>query len=167
MPDMARINGRLDGVLELLERGYLLIDLDEPQCARVDPQSNAREFSELILRHGLEIEEWVHRLQPLCAAYGDVIEAGPPADIPVRRWKKFTIDADNFMYDFAGRALALGWEVNELFGRDETLSSFGVVWLLDGRTIDSIDMDAARVKTPDGQFTLLYRPFGKLEEQSP
>jgi hypothetical protein len=88
--------------------------------------------------------------------------ARPPCDIPAKRWLQFIDDCGRFIDDgWASCAEALGWTPLDLFGCDRAkpfarIDRAGLLWLLDGRKLLALAVNAAAIATPSGR-TLKYR----------
>jgi hypothetical protein len=89
--------------------------------------------------------------------------ARSPADVPEARWRRFIADFGLFLDSgWAGRAAALGWGPNELFGCDRAkpfarVSSQGLLWLLNGRPLLALTGDIAAIANSSGGRLTYYR----------
>lgn len=102
------------------------------------------------------------RADPLRAEYRRVLDAGPLFDMPLQRWDQFKLDAEPFLRDWAGQALALGWSVDDIFGYSASapwrrIDKLGLVWLLGGDRIVAMDDRAAHLVNPRGSRHTCYR----------
>jgi hypothetical protein len=88
--------------------------------------------------------------------------ARPPCDTPPKRWLQFIDDCGRFIDDgWASCAEALGWTPLDLFGCDRAkpfarIDRAGLLWLLDGRKLLALAVNAATIATRSGG-TLTYR----------
>ena len=91
---------------------------------------------------GVTATEGLARLDP----------AGPPCNVPVRRWVQFIDDCRHFLDDgWASRAAALGWGPLDLFGCDRErpfarVDHLGLLWLLNGGTVVELHRDRAIIE---------------------
>jgi hypothetical protein len=80
----------------------------------------------------------------------------PPADLPLRRWRRFVDDSGQFLDGpFCAVAAALGWTPHDLFGCDRDrpfarIDQSGLLWLLNGDKLVALAADAAVIQTPTG-----------------
>jgi hypothetical protein len=95
---------------------------------------------------GVTATEGLARLDP----------AGPPCNVPVRRWVQFIDDCGRFLDGgWAARAAALGWGPLDLFGCDRErpfvrVDHLGLLWVLNGGTLVVLHRDRAILETERG-----------------
>lgn len=95
----------------------------------------------------------------------------PPAHVSPRRWLTFCNDAGAFIDRWAPQAAALGWSTVEVFGVHRTrpverFDGAGLVWLLNGATIEALTADVVTVRTPHGtRQTIRRRPDNAANER--
>lgn len=98
-----------------------------------------------------------------------------PDSVHPERWAEVVNDAGRFADAWAAKAVALGWNVLDVFGvhpgkPDARFDRMGLVWLLRGKRILAISEDAAKLETSKGYqtFRRVARPEGvALWELSP
>ena len=78
-----------------------------------------------------------------------------PAGVPLKRWRRFVDDVGLFLDRWAGKAAALGWGPEDLFGAHpqkpfERIDYLGLLWLLNGARIVALTGDAAAIETAGG-----------------
>jgi hypothetical protein len=80
----------------------------------------------------------------------------PPADVPLRRWRRFVDDVGRFLNSpFCAVAEALGWELLDLFGADRDrpfarIDQSGLLWLLNGDRLVALTQNTATIETRTG-----------------
>ena len=83
--------------------------------------------------------------------------AGPPGDVPAKRWVQFIDDCGRFLDDgWASRVEPLGWRPLDLFGCDRErpfarVELAGLLWCLEGGRLLALAAETAIVETSTGQ----------------
>jgi hypothetical protein len=92
-----------------------------------------------------------------------LVQGPPPGDFQERHWQVVVDGALRFADEWAGRAYALGWRPEELFGLDQVAPSArvdrrGLAFLLaNGARVVSIDESGADIFMPGGARQRFYR----------
>jgi hypothetical protein len=82
--------------------------------------------------------------------------ANPPADIPLKRWRRFLDDARLFIENgFAAQAIGIGWHPLDLFGCDRDrpfarIDCAGLLWLLNGDKLIALSQNTATMEARTG-----------------
>jgi hypothetical protein len=115
---------------------------------RLDP-ADEEERTALVLVDGFVPEAY--------AAPFSAIQQRCPRGVPESRWWTFIRDGGAFLDWWGGRARALGWKPEDLFGFEPAApmaryDRLGLLWVLNGRTVTALTDKTARLS--DG---LMYR----------
>jgi hypothetical protein len=78
-----------------------------------------------------------------------------PTGVPLKRWRQFVGDVGLFLECWAGKAAALGWGPEDLFGAHprkpfERIDYLGLLWLLNGARVIALTEDTAAVEMANG-----------------
>jgi hypothetical protein len=89
-------------------------------------------------------------------AFARLDPAGPPGDVPPKRWVQFIDDCGRFLDSgWASRLEALGWGPLDLFGCDRErpfarIDRAGLLWLINGGKLVALTAETATIETPTG-----------------
>lgn len=99
---------------------------------------------------------------PFSAALNGMFYLPAPVWLKPSRWRQLCMDARTFAEDHAQQALDAGWDVLDLFGASRMTGRFpttasGLVILLRGRRVGSIDTGSITILNRIGAHNVLYR----------
>jgi hypothetical protein len=99
-------------------------------------------------------------------AFATLDQATPPKDMHPHRWHQIINDGGQFLDEWGGKALALGWRAVDVFGLSRTgpsarFDGMGLVACLRGRPVVAISDRSARIATDHGYQTFHRTPMGE------
>ena len=100
-------------------------------------------------------ESWV-------AAAARLRDMDRPAHVDLGRWQQILGDTQRLLDDlgdgwsWAKELAALGWDVEDVFGRDD-LDRKSLAWLVSGQRIGPVTSVAVTLRGPDGSTSHVYR----------